>query len=165
VTISELGSLGELIAAIATLATLAYLALQIRRSNTVALAESQRFAAATPATIAIAQDAGLARIFAQGLGDRGSLNGDELIRFDMILANLMGSISSSTVDQITFGFYRGDLVPDQTSSVRMFLSTPGGAAWWDLYRSTFPPAFQRFVKDEARPNPPAAAQQGDEVGH
>ena len=156
-TIEELGSLGELIAAVATVATLGYLALQIRRSNAIASAEAQRSASAAPATIAIAEDADLARIFSQGLQDRASLSPDEVIRFDLIFGNLMGSFASALVDQLTFGTYRKDSVADQGHNVRIFLSTPGGADWWKVHHGTLAPAFQRFVEKNVVRNPSSAA--------
>ena len=69
-----LGAIAELLGAAGVIITLTYLALQIRRSNALSLAESQRFSnhAATPAVVAIAQDADLARLFRQGLRDRSS---------------------------------------------------------------------------------------------
>jgi hypothetical protein len=136
-----------------------YLALQIRRSNNLALAESLRFAnsVAWPPVTSIAQDAGLARIFGQGLADRSSLNPEELVRFDMILGSLIGALSSSIIDQMTLGFYGGDSISDQRSNVRLFLSTPGGAAWWSIYGGGFPARFQRFVDDEALARRPPAA--------
>ena len=149
-TIQDLGSVSELVAALATVATLAYLALQIRRSNILGLAESQRVAATTPAMLSIAENADLARIWEQGLRDRSSLKPDEKARFDMLLANLMGGLSSSIIDQIRFGFHGDETVADSSSNVQSLLSAPGGAEWWVIYRRGYPKRFQRFVDEQIR---------------
>ena len=158
-TIQDLGALGEFFGSIAVLVTLVYLTLQIRRSNALALAESLRFSnhAATPAVVSIAQDTDLARLFGQGLRDRSSLNPDEQVRFDMVLGNLIGGLSSSIVDQMTLGFYGSDAAPNQRVQIQQFLSSPGGAAWWSLYGAGFAPMFQRFVAEKVRPRQPHAA--------
>ncbi len=154
-----LGAIAELLGAAGVVVTLVYLALQIRRSNALAFSESLRFAndAATPAVVAIAQDADLARLFRQGLRDRSSLNPDEQVRFDMVMGNLIGGLSSSIVDQMTLGFYGSDAAPNQKVQIRQFLASPGGAAWWSLYGGGFPPMFQRFVAETVRPRQPHAA--------
>ena len=154
-----IGAIAELLGAAGIVVTLTYLALQIRRSNALALAESLRFSnhAATPAVVAIAQDTDLARLFGQGLRDRSSLNSDEQVRFDMVMGNLIGGLSSSIVDQMTLGFYGSDAAPDQRLQIQQFLSSPGGAAWWGLYGGGFPPMFQRFVAEKVRPRQPHAA--------
>ncbi len=148
-----LGAIAELLGAAGVVITLVYLALQIRRSNALALAESLRFSndASSPPVVAIAQDADLARLFGQGLRDRSSLNPDEQVRFDMVLGDFVGGLSTSIIDQMTLGFYGSDAASDHRSVVQRFLSSPGGAAWWSLYSDDFPPMFQRFVAEEVRP--------------
>ncbi len=153
-----LGAIAELLGALGVVVTLAYLALQIRRSNILAVAESHRYSnqVAAASILAVVQDGEVAKIFREGLVDRAGLAADDLTRFDMLLSSLVGALSASIMDQMTLGIYGDDRISDQRSSLRMILSTPGGAAWWSLHRESYPSAFQRFVAEEAAdPEPPA----------
>lgn len=128
-TLQDWGSIGELIAAVATVVTLVYLAVQIRRSNILATAESNRFAEqiANPTLLAIVQDPEVARIFREGLGDRDSLRGDDKVRFDFLLGSLVGVLSASIADQEILGHGDSD---HNKELLRSFLSAPGGKSWW-----------------------------------
>jgi hypothetical protein len=154
-----LGAIAELLGAVGVIVTLAYLAVQIRRSNILAVAESHRYSNQVSAAsiLAVAQDGDLARIFREGLVDRSGLTADDQTRFDMLLSSLIAALSASIMDQMTLGIYGDDRISDQRFSLRLLLSTPGGAAWWNIHRESYPRALQRFVADEApHPEPPAA---------
>jgi hypothetical protein len=75
----------------------------------------------------------------------------------MILSNLIGALSGGIMDQITLGFLGTDTTTDQNLSLRIFLASPGGSAWWNVYRAGFPPAFQRFVAEEILSSEPPTA--------
>jgi hypothetical protein len=154
-----LGAIAELLGAGGVVVTLAYLAVQIRNSNRLTVAESQRFATSATATavLAIAQDENLARVFRNGLSDRSSLNPDELVRFDMLMGTLIGAISSAVMDAIALGLLGDERFSAQTLNIRGFLSPPGGSAWWGLYAERYPVAFRDFVERELlAPRFPAA---------
>ncbi len=89
-TIEQLGSIGELVAAVATVATLIYLSLQIRASTKISRVESRRAttAQAHEYSALIANSPELASILRTGLGDIGSLDPDERIRFNFLFSML-----------------------------------------------------------------------------
>ena len=129
-TLEDLGNIGEFVGAIGVVVSLLYLAIQIRRSNLLATAESNRFGQHAPIEpiMAIVQDPEVARIFREGLGDRDALSSDEKVRFDMLLGSLIGGITTGMMDQKLLG-HRGALTAsDQTVTIRAFLSAPGGAS-------------------------------------
>ena len=132
-----IGALAEALGAAGVIATLAYLATQIRRSNQLATAESNRFGAVAsqPITLAIAQDTDVARIFREGLADRESLSADDRVRFDMLLGALVGSFTSAITDQLILG-HDLDVAGSQDNLVA-FLNAPGGKSWWNDYRARY----------------------------
>ncbi len=159
-TIEQFGSIGEVIGALATVATLAYLAIQIRRSNLLTTVESNRFMAnATGACLlAIAQDADVARVFRQGLGDRGSLNADDTVRFDLLLGEIITGITSSFTDREVLGDKDNSRESSIAGNLRAFLQTPGGAAWWAQYQGRYPPSVQSEVEEILRAAEPPTGQ-------
>jgi hypothetical protein len=152
------GALAEAVGAAGVIATLAYLAIQIRRSNLLATAESSRFShtASDPAVLAISQDPDLARIFREGLGDRDSLSADDRVRFDMVMGTLIGGFSASITDQALLG-RRPDLQGDQTEALKAFLLAPGGASWWAVYQARFAPGVRSRIEEMLGISKPPAA--------
>jgi hypothetical protein len=141
-----LGALSEMIGAAGVIITLGYLAIQVRRSNKLATAETNRFSytAANSTILAIAQDTELAKIFYEGLADRESLSAQDRVRFDMLMGSLIGAISTSMTDEDILG---GDgFLAGQDENLREFLMAPGGASWWAAYRGRYR-ASQRLVID------------------
>jgi hypothetical protein len=145
-----IGAVGEVLGAIGVIVTLGYLAVQVRRSNSLATAESHRhsYQVVGPSILALAENADLAKIFTAGLADRNSLSDDDRVRFDMLLGNLVGAMASSITDQIALDIIGGDLISDHKFTIRGFLSSPGGLEWWNIYHGQYPPAFQRMVIEE-----------------
>ena len=144
-----LGALAEMVGAAAVVVTLAYLATQIRRSNLLATAESNRFGqeASNLAIAAIVHDPEVARIFREGLTVRDSLSVDDKIRFDMLMGSFIGGITTAMTDQELLG-HRGDFrAPDQSESVRAFLLAPGGASWWAAYKQRYSPRVRSLVDE------------------
>jgi hypothetical protein len=142
-----LGVLAETVGAAGVIITLGYLAIQIRRSNVLALAESNRFSftSSNATTLAIAQDPELARIFYEGLSNREVLSAQDRLRFDMLMGALIGGISTSITDQDILG-HRG-FEAGQDQNLREFLLSPGGASWWAAYRLRYK-ASQRLILEE-----------------
>jgi hypothetical protein len=154
-----LGAIAEMIGAAGLVVTLGYLAIQIRRSNLLSMAESERFSqhASSPTILAIVQDPDVARLFREGLGNRDSLSSDDRVRFDMLLGNLIGGMSAAIAEQERLG-HRGDFgTSDQRESVRAFLGAPGGASWWADYQRRYSPLAQATVEEILRPDEPPDA--------
>jgi hypothetical protein len=154
-----LGALAELLGAAGVVVSLVYLALQIRRSNALAVAEAHRYSnqISSASILAVAQHGDLAKIFREGLADRSALTADDRVRFDMFLGGLITALAASITDQMTLGIYGHEFMSDQRFNLRIFLSTPGGSAWWKVYRASYPEAVQRFVDNEILHTEPPAA--------
>jgi hypothetical protein len=159
------GALAEAVGAAGVIATLAYLAIQIRRSNLLATAESNRFShnASSPTVLAIAQDPELARIFREGLGDRDSLSADDRVRFDMVVGTLISGLSATITDQDLLG-HRSDLQGDQAEALRAFLLAPGGASWWADYQARFAPGVRARIEEKLGIFKPPAAERAGALG-
>jgi hypothetical protein len=143
-----IAAIAELIGALGVIVTLGYLARQIRRSNLLATAESNRFAytAANPAILAIAQDSDTARVFREGLADRDSLSADDRIRFDMVMGAMIGGLSTVLVDQGILGHRHEFIASGQEENLRAFLRAPGGASWWAAYQARYAPAHREAME-------------------
>ena len=160
-TIEQFGSIGEVIGALATVATLAYLAIQIRRSNLLSTVESNRFIQNKTGAylLAIVQDADVARVFREGLRDRGSLNADDTVRFDLLLGEIVGGITSWFTDREVLGDKDNSRESFGVENLLAFLQTPGGAAWWAQYQDRYPPSARSGVEEILRTAEPPAAQE------
>jgi hypothetical protein len=97
VTLQDLGSLGEFIAAIATLATLIYLALQIRQSTRESQAASRNLVSQSfvDFVLHVSSDFEITKLTRRGLIDPESLDDDETLRFDCIIAALFQSFEAA----------------------------------------------------------------------
>ena len=144
-TIQELGSLGELIAAIATVATLAYLAAQIRAARKAMRAESLRSSIRDNAVLAIAADKELADVFSRGLGDLGSLEPVEHVRFTMIMSAIIGGSEAAFGDH-ALGLSSDSILQDALNRLR-FLESPGGRQWWSHNKTHFNADFRDWLTE------------------
>ena len=153
-----IGAVGEVLGAIGVIVTLAYLAVQIRRNTTAMRAESSRSSAQATgaASIAIAQDGELARIFNQGLHDQSSLTPEERTRFAFLLGTIIAPASTS-YNEVALGVIPEEWLDNQRDTLRRFLHQPGGAEWWSQFKGGFPPPFREFVDREIVPGSPGTA--------
>jgi len=142
-----LGAVSEMVGAAGVIITLGYLAVQIRRSNLLSTAESNRFSytAANSTILAIAQDPNLAKIFYEGLADRESLSADARVRFDMLMGALIGAISTSMTDEDILG--GSGFLEGQDENLREFLLAPGGASWWAEYQFRYRKSQRRLIEE------------------
>ena len=165
-TFDTLGNIGDFVGGIAVVVSLIYLAVQIRQ-NTRQVRQSVEMARAAaikgantlePSMLAIAQDPDLARIFREGLADYSVLEGDERLRFTMILGALVATFDTRLVEQMILGIHGDPRLGDQARSLKRFLGTPGGHEWWNRHSAEYSIVFQQFVNDQivGRNNPPAA---------
>jgi hypothetical protein len=162
VTIQDYGSIGEIVGAVATVATLAYLAVQIRRSNIIATIESRRATTSINSGIllSIIQNPDVARIWREGLSNRGSLNSDDKIRFDFLLGEYIAGQTEGLMEQDLLGTSNAFADPNNQENIRAFLQTPGGAAWWAKYRGRYDPRVQTGIDGVLAALESPAAQQG-----
>ena len=160
-TIQDIGSIGEVIGAVATVATLAYLAMQIRRSNILSTAESKRFArnATSETILSIVRDPDVARLWREGLSDRGALNTDDKVRFDMLLGEYISGISAGLMDQVLLGDQDAFHASESQENIRVFLQTPGGTAWWEKFRGRYEPRVRSAIDEILSASELPAAQQ------
>jgi hypothetical protein len=141
-----IGAISEAAGAVGVIITLGYLAMQIRRNNLLATAESNRFAhtVSAPTTLPIAQDPDTARVFQEGLADRDALSANDRVRFDMLMGTMVGNYSTTIVDQRILG--QPDLSAGFEGTHRTLLQAPGGASWWVAHQSGFASAHRSVIE-------------------
>jgi hypothetical protein len=148
-SLDDIGNIGELIGAIGVIVTLIYLAIQIRL-NTGALKVTSHQDATRGASDFVAQIAGdpdVARIFNIGSKDWNSLEGDERLRFSMILFRVFLNF------QNIYSLHQDDGVDDeywdsQLQVMKWFMSMPGVRRWWDVGKGQLRKGFVEFIERE-----------------
>lgn len=128
-----IGAIAEVFGVGLVVVSLIYLAAQVKQSNQMALAESERELLENwaQAISQITADDRITSIFQRGLHDFNSMNNLEKSRFSVVMARLVNTyISAIRMDAKS-------LVDSQ--EVRIFgdicfamISTPGGRQWWEL---------------------------------
>ena len=119
-----LSAIADLVGVILVIVSLIYLATQIRQSNQMALAESERELLENwaNAVSGISVDDRTTDIFMRGLDDFDSLSNLEKMRFSVIMQRLINTyISAVRMEVAIFG----DIC------LAMIL-TPGGRQWWKV---------------------------------
>jgi hypothetical protein len=176
-SLQDLGNLGEFVAAVAVLVTLIYLALQIRQNTRqiVQNTQSLRLAAnhafkrdGQDLRMTIAQDPEMARILRVGLADRSSLDENDYMRFNVMLAAIF--------EHLQFAFERREegLVDwdAQERFTRTYMAQPGARDWWNSGREILNEPFVDHVEKRLLPAskgsrpywlPTPAAGQDDEA--
>ena len=147
-TLQDLGSLGEFVAAIATLVTLAYLALQIRQNTREAQAVSRNSVSQSFIDLLthVSSDSEIAKLVRRGFIDPGSLDDDDTMRFDCIIAALFQNFEAAFAQ-----WRRGVLTDDDWVKwevlIKQYMAQPGVQEYWFRSVSAFNPAFQRYVEE------------------
>ncbi len=125
-------AISEVIGVLLVVVSLAYLAIQVRQSNEMALAESERELLENwaNAVAGLTKDDRTTDIFLRGLDDFESLSNLEKTRFSVIMQRLINTYiaavrmdAKSLVDSKEVSIF-GDIC------FAMIL-TPGGRQWWD----------------------------------
>jgi hypothetical protein len=144
-----IGAIGEIVGAFAVVVTVGYLAFQIRQNT-----REIRLSAFQTITDRIhqwnsdlARDPDLARIYANGLVDPGSLKEGEWIRFEAHVVNQLRTWED------TFLHHRNALVEEEVWAARQahfrkFLVEPGFRRVWKRRRNSYARGFQEFVDRE-----------------
>jgi hypothetical protein len=151
-TTQVLGNLGEFFGAIAVFATLAYLAVQIRQNT-----KAQRSAAYdssirnfTDVRQALFESSEMSAIYVKGRNDPDDLNEEELVRFRLLLNNILMSfwyIHTVPAD------LPEDLWTTQSPAVIRVLCCPGGKWFWENYQTEFVPSFRNEIEKIIAANP------------
>lgn len=149
-TLQDLGNIGEFVAAIGVIASLVYLAVQIRQ-NTRAV-RSNTSQAITDARVeflkSITDNAEVARIVRSGLSSRQSLEGDDRMRFDVMMNRLMAMMENYYY-QRRQGTMEAEQWARAVDVLRWFMSSPGGQSWWSSRLRIRPDVpFERFLDEE-----------------
>jgi len=155
----DLGGIGELVSAAAVVVSLVYLAFQIRQ-NTRQIDENTKAAQAAAfdssinhtfmARTVIIENEDLARIYLEGSKAPEALSDEELLRYRLILHNILWSIWNMQ-SQARVGELYSETWNAQLATLERIVSTPGFRWFWANYSQEFGASFQRIVGDlEAR---------------
>ena len=147
-TLEELGNIGELIAAIATVATLFYLALQIRQNTHLLRAAelSGRLDDAYRWRAYLIEHKDIAILFRRGMAAYDSLDGDDRLRFRMLLDQLFYAWQARRAMDP-----QGDFA-STTGFLLAVLGPPGGRTYWERGKARFTGEFVEWVEKCLREN-------------
>jgi hypothetical protein len=133
-----IGAMGEVFGGLAVLATLVYFSLQIRQSNIVAEAESQRELLTLDTFAPIVSDPKLTAEFRACLNRYEEQDPEVKTRFWFLLSNFHLQMES------VFRMHQQGLIAELSYKGWLtwylgLISTPGGAAWWRESSGAFAP--------------------------
>jgi hypothetical protein len=146
-----IGAVGEIVGALAVFLTLIYLAMQIRQ-NTLSVR-----AAAVDASIShvsniresIFASADITDIYVEGGKDPFSLEEKPLVRYRLLIHNILLAISNIHEQSKLTGLSQSSW-ESQEPIIERIVSTPGGAWFWENYRHEFEESFRQEVDDILR---------------
>ena len=151
----DLGSIGELVSAVAVVVSLVYLAFQIRQ-NTRQIDENTKAAQAAAfdssinhtfmARATIIENEDLARIYLEGSKDPKALSEEDLLRYRLILHNILWSIWNMQ-SQARVGQLSSETWGAQQATLERIAKTAGFKWFWANYAQEFGASFQRIVAD------------------
>jgi len=147
-----IGAVGEVLGALAVVISLGYVAIQIRQNTETARSASAQnlVTVATNANFLLASDSELSEILQNGQYDRDSLNEYEQFRFNTFLIG-----AYMQYDFAYLQFLGGQLEPETWKRMEfeivLYVSIPGGAAWWEQDKSRLSTQFVEFI-DAKRAN-------------
>jgi hypothetical protein len=151
--VQELAAVADIVGAIAVVVTLIYLAVQLRQS-TKQIEENTRAvrAAALHAGIsyaidnrnAISSTHEMASIYARGSEDPHSLDGVELLRFRLTMANFVDTLWNMYSQSKMTGF-SPETWAAQINIARRVFGTNGGKWFWNAYRLEYDEQLRREI--------------------
>lgn len=144
--IAELGAIGEFISSIAVLVTLVFLTLETRRnSRYLARSNSRQSIDGNREALSELLDKEVSELFYRGnLKGLSSLTPEERYRFDIAYAIWLQAGEQAFADARA-GFFDAEHLISWENSIPGFLSTPGGAEWWQERRVWFSLEFRNEV--------------------
>ena len=148
-SLDDVGNIGELIGAVGVIITLIYLAVQIRQ-NTSALKATSHQEATREAADFVAQIAGdgdIARILSKGGKDWNCLEGDEKLRFSMLLFRVFFNFQN-TYNLHQNGGIDEEYWESQLGVMMWFMGMPGVRSWWDVGKIQLRKSFVEFIEQQ-----------------
>ena len=141
-----IGAIGEIVGAGAVILTLIYLAAQIRQNT-----RSVRAAAIDAAITHVSNvretifvNADIAAIYVDGGKDPMSLDEKSLVRYRLLIHNILLSLSNIHQQSTLTGLSKSNW-ETQKSVILRIISTPGGMWFWENYRHEFEESFREEV--------------------
>ena len=140
------GAIGEIVGALAVFATLVYLATQIRQ-NTASVRAAAIDAAITHVSnirqgIFASDD--VAEIYVEGNKDPAKLDEKSLVRYRLLIHNILMSISNIHAQSELTVLSRSNW-ESQIPIIERIVSTTGGNWFWENYRHEFEESFRTEV--------------------
>jgi hypothetical protein len=141
-----IGATGEILGAIAVLLTLVYLATQIRQNTKAVRASALDSSVTSVMSIrqTILESAELTTIFQAGNADPLSLDGDEQLRFRLLMQNILWSLWN-VYAQSSYVDLSESVWEAQLPTLTRVMSTPGGRWFWENFRHEFEESFRSEV--------------------
>ena len=149
-TLEDLGNVGEFLGGVAVVVSLLYLAVQIRQ-NTRSVRRSAYQAivsSSVQASVAFANDEGLAELWAKGALEYSTLSSPERMRFASYAYGVLRSYENLFY-QYEQGALEAELWQGFHNMLARDLKAPGLVVWWESQRNIFSSKFQQYV-DELR---------------
>jgi hypothetical protein len=141
-----IGAIGEIIGACAVFATLIYLAIQIRQNTSSVRAAAVDAAITQVSTVRqqIFANNEIAGIYVDGCKDSDSLDEKSLVRYRLLIHNILLAISNIHAQSTLTGLSLSNW-ESQKPVIERIVSSPGGAWFWENYRHEFEESFRREV--------------------
>ena len=140
------GAIGEMVGAMAVFFTLAYLAIQIRQNTRAvrasALDSSINAISAVREKLIESEEA--SSIFRRGSEDPKSLDDTELLRYRLIVTNVLWSVLNLH-SQSKYANLSEDIWECQKPTIRRILNCPGGVWYWSEYKHELEETFVNEV--------------------
>jgi hypothetical protein len=143
-----IGAVGETVGALAVLVTLVCLTVQIRQNTKAVQAAAVDSANSHVSKIreVIFANADVANMYRRGNEDPASLSEDDTIRYQLLVHNIMLSLSNSITQASVSGLSESE-AQVELSILGRVLRTPGGRWFWGAYRHEFEESFRRIIDD------------------
>lgn len=144
--IGELGSLGEFLSSIAVLITLIFLLVEVKRNNKIQARQNAKETArdnGNALQAILAED--VSEIFMRGNNEGlDALSPHERYRYDIAYYIWLQTIEEAYAD-FRAGYYPEESLTPWANSVKGFLGSNGGAAWWKERKFWFSQEFRSDV--------------------
>ncbi|MBV1906153.1 MAG: hypothetical protein KUG75_08745 [Pseudomonadales bacterium] len=141
-----IGAIGEIVGAMSVFLTLIYLAAQIRQNTSAVKVAAVDAAVHHVSTVrqALFSDDELVGINMQGNDDPSRLDEKALIRYRLVIHNILMSVSNIHTQSLLTGLTRS-YWESHIPVIERILSTAGGAWFWSNFRQEFEESFRDEV--------------------